>query len=139
MVKNLVRLGIASLSLAALISTAVAQTTPGQQGQGGGGRRGGRGGFGGPGGPGGGFGQGGFNRGGRQNSHDPLVTHVLELIQRSDVQTELHLDLRQKAAVKEIGPQVQQEMQQQMQQMFQSMRGNRGNRGGNAGGATGAN
>lgn len=64
------------------------------------------------------------NRG--QADRNPLTSHVMELIQRPDVQTEIRLDLKQKAALMQVQTQAQQQYQQQMQQMFQTMRQNRG-------------
>jgi hypothetical protein len=112
--------------IAALASSAIAQD-PGQFGGQGRGRRGGMpGGFGGPGGQ-GGQGGGMFGRGGPgsvgqgQNDHNPLVSHVMELIYRSDVRTEIHLTLKQRNALDQYKAQSQQAVQAKMQQMAQDL------------------
>ncbi len=132
--------------VATLAASAFAQDpTVGGQGQGGGGgRRGGR--FGGPGGPGGGGfggpGGGGFGgpggigglQGGPggmmgmgrngQDDHNPMVSHALQLLQRADVQSHIHLDIKQKNELGQLTTASQQEMRNQMGQVFQSMRQN---------------
>ncbi len=123
---RILRVVLASSCIAALASSAIAQD-PGQFGGQGRGRRGGmRGGFGGPGGqggPGGGMfgrgGPGGFGQG--QNDHNPLVSHVMELIYRPDVRTEIHLTLKQRNALDQYRDQSRQAVQAKMQQMFQDL------------------
>lgn len=75
-----------------------------------------------------------------QNDHNPLVTHVYDLVQRSDVQSEINMDLRQKNALAQYQTQVPTMIRQQMQQQMQSLRGafGRGQRGGQNSGDTAA-
>ena len=123
--------GLAAAGALFLAVSAGAQSGYGRGG--GGGRRGGmRGQFGGPGGqfggPGGMMGRGGQMRG---SNHDPMVSHVMELIYRPEVQTELHLTLKQKNALTQYQTEAQQAVRDKMQQMFQNMGlGRRGQRGG---------
>ncbi len=107
-------------------------TAGGQQpGPGGrGGRMGRRGGWGGPGQGGGMFGGrfgGPFGQGrGGQADRNPLVSHAMQLLNRADVQNDIHLDLKQKQALQDTETQAMSDWRQQRQQMFQSMRQNRG-------------
>ncbi|MGC8669245.1 MAG: hypothetical protein ACP5VE_14135 [Chthonomonadales bacterium] len=77
-------------------------------------------------GPGGGpFGPGRFGMMRALPDHDPLVSHVMELLARPDVQVGIHLDMKQRAALDEFQGQAQQAVAQQMAQFFQEMRQNR--------------
>jgi len=79
-------------------------------------------------GPRGPFGPGGPGRFGMMRAlpdHDPLVSHVMELLNRPDVQVGIHLDMKQRASLAEFQGQAQQMVAQQMAQFFQEMRQNR--------------
>lgn len=139
---------LAGTLLGALATASYAQDTGTQGGQGQGrqgrGQRGGmRGnrGFGGQNGGGFGGGRGGAFGVGRQRGgqpdRNPMTTHVMELINRADVQNNIHLDLKQKTALTQFQGEAQKMVRDQMQQMFQTMRQQNGGRGGRNGAQNG--
>jgi hypothetical protein len=67
---------------------------------------------------------------GGMNDHNPLVSHVMALVNRPDVQNNIHMDLKQKNALAQYQQQAQESVRQQMQQMFQNMRAQGGQGGG---------
>src|SRR5207253_1277230 len=68
------------------------------------------------------FGRGGpGGQFGRQNDHNPLVSHVMELIYRTDVRNELHLTLKQRNALEQYSAQSQQAVNAKMQQTIQDL------------------
>lgn len=79
----------------------------------------------GPGGPGGGFGGpimgGPGGPGGPGGMANPLISNPMALLQRAEVQNDLHLDLRQKKAIEELQSQSQAGMRGRMQQAMQGI------------------
>lgn len=66
--------------------------------------------------------QGLMRGGGMMGTVDPMRSHAMELLQpaRTDVRSELHLDIKQKAALDELMDSSRNEMRERMRKQFQS-------------------
>src|SRR5947207_91881 len=65
-------------------------------------------------------GQGLMRGGGMMNTVNPTQSHAMELLQRQEVRSDLHLDVKQKAALDELMNSSQTDLQERMRKQFQS-------------------